>query len=248
MSTKHMSIAAAAIAALCGLASPAFAQAAKDASAMTDKGDKGDKGGSAPATDTYDALYERYLSSARAMSLSPTANINWMVSLSADRRARGLNDLVTIHVVENLQASGTADAALNKSSSGSAGVPKLFGIESKLPSAVDPATILSTTSETKFKGGGVTTRTGQLTATMTARVTEVLPNGDLVLEGAREIEINGDRQIVVLTGVARASDIGKDNDVLSTNIGQLRIRYFGRGLMKDNLKPGILIRVLNKIF
>jgi flagellar L-ring protein precursor FlgH len=231
-----MSIAAAAIAALCGLASPAFAQAAKDASAMTDKGDKGDKGGSAPATDTYDALYERYLSSARAMSLS------------ADRRARGLNDLVTIHVVENLQASGTADAALNKSSSGSAGVPKLFGIESKLPSAVDPATILSTTSETKFKGGGVTTRTGQLTATMTARVTEVLPNGDLVLEGAREIEINGDRQIVVLTGVARASDIGKDNDVLSTNIGQLRIRYFGRGLMKDNLKPGILIRVLNKIF
>jgi flagellar L-ring protein precursor FlgH len=182
------------------------------------------------------------------MSMSPSANINWMVGLSADRRARGLNDLLTIHVVENLQASGTADAALNKSSSGSAGVPKLFGVESKLPSAVDPTNILSTTSDTKFKGGGVTTRTGQLTATMTARVTEVLPNGDLVLEGVREIEINGDRQIVVLTGVARPSDIGKDNDVLSTSIGQLRIRYFGRGLMKDNLRPGFLIRVLNKIF
>jgi flagellar L-ring protein precursor FlgH len=234
---------AALVMAICWLASPALAQAPKDAPK-----DMGEKGGSAPPADTYDALYERYLGSARAMSMSPTANINWMVSLSADRRARGLNDLVTIHVVENLQGSGTADAALNKSSSGSAGVPKLFGIESKLPSAVDPTNILSTTSDTKFKGGGVTTRTGQLTATMTARVTEVLPNGDLVLEGAREIEINGDRQIVVLTGVARASDIGKDNDVLSTNIGQLRIRYFGRGLMKDNLKPGFLIRVLNKIF
>jgi len=249
MSIERLSTrAAAVVAAMCWLASPAFAQAGKDSSTASDRADKGDKGGSAGAADTYDQLYERYLGSARATSLSPTANINWMVGLSADRRARGLNDLVTIHVVENLQASGTADAALNKSSSGSVGVPKLFGVESKLPSAVDPAALISTTADTKFKGGGVTTRTGQLTATMTARVTEVLPNGDLVLEGAREIEINGDRQIVVLTGVARASDIGKDNDVLSTNIGQLRIRYFGRGLMKDNLKPGFLISILNKIF
>ena len=83
---------------------------------------------------------------------------------------------------------------------------------------------------------------------MTARVTDVLPNGDLVVEGVREIEINGDRQIVVLTGVVRAADIGPSNVVLSTSIGQLRIRYFGRGLMKDNLKPGWLIRVLNKVF
>ena len=83
---------------------------------------------------------------------------------------------------------------------------------------------------------------------MTARVSDVLPNGDLVVEGVREIEINGDRQFVVLTGVVRAADIGQSNVVLSTAIGQLQIRYFGRGLMKDNLKPGWLIRVLNKVF
>jgi flagellar L-ring protein precursor FlgH len=233
MSTERTLRRGALVAVMCWLAIPAFAQSVKDAAA---------------SNETYDALYERYLTSARAMSLSPTANINWMVGLSADRRARGLNDLVTIHVVENLQASGTADAALNKSSAGTAGVGHLLGVESKLPSAVDPTNLIGTSSDTKFKGGGVTTRTGQLTATMTARVMEVLPNGDLVLEGAREIEINGDRQIVVLTGVARPSDIGKDNDVLSTNIGQLRIRYFGKGLMKDNLKPGFLVRILNKIF
>jgi flagellar L-ring protein precursor FlgH len=201
------------------------------------------------AAGEYDALYERYLTSARSMNAgSPTAAYNWMANLSADRRARGVNDLVTIHVVENLQASGTADAELNKSSSANAGVGKMFGLETKLPSSVDPANMVAGSSDTKFKGGGVTTRTGQLTANMTARVLEVLPNGDLVLEGAREIEINGDRQIVVLTGVARPSDIGKDNSVVSTNIGQLRIRYFGRGLMKDNLKPGFLVRFLNKIF
>ena len=83
---------------------------------------------------------------------------------------------------------------------------------------------------------------------MTARVVEVLPNGDLALEGAREIDINGDRQIVVLTGVVRQADIGPHNVVPSTSIGQLRILYFGRGLIRDNLKPGWLIRVLNKIF
>jgi flagellar L-ring protein FlgH len=209
---------------------------------------KSNAAAAAAAADTYDALYERYLASARAMTANQNANINWMVNLSADRRARGPNDLVTINVVENLQASGTADAELKKSSAGTVGVPHLFGVESKLPSAVDPANLVGTSADTKFKGGGVTTRTGMLTAMLTARVTEVLPNGYLVLEGAREIEINGDRQIVVLTGVARPSDIGKDNVVLSTSIGQLRIRYFGRGLMKDNLKPGFLIRLLNRIF
>src|SRR5262245_43763769 len=137
MSIRQLSVPGAlALGAICWLATPSFAQATKDLGAATDRADKGEKGGSAVASDTYDQLYERYLSSARAMSASPNANINWMVGLSSDRRARGLNDLVTIHVVENLQASGTADAELNKSSAGSVGVPHLFGIESKLPSAV----------------------------------------------------------------------------------------------------------------
>ena len=83
---------------------------------------------------------------------------------------------------------------------------------------------------------------------MSARVSEVLPNGDLVVEGVRELEINGDRQMVVLSGVVRIADISTNNVVLSTSIGQMRIRYFGHGLMKDNLKPGWLVRILNRIF
>jgi flagellar L-ring protein FlgH len=240
---KHQSLIIAAT--LCGcLATASLAHAQQQPATSSSNTTDANK-----AAGEYDALYERYLTSARSMNAgSPTAAYNWMANLSADRRARGVNDLITIHVIENLQASGTADAELNKSSSANAGIGKMFGLETKLPSSVDPANMVAGSSDTKFKGGGVTTRTGQLTANMTARVTEVLPNGDLVLEGAREIEINGDRQIVVLTGVARPSDIGKDNAVLSTSIGQLRIRYFGRGLMKDNLKPGFLVRFLNKIF
>jgi len=215
--------------------------------------DKSEKKGSAPSTpppsDVYDVLYARYLESARRTPPAPAAgpSIDWMSNLGLDRRARSLNDLITIRVVENIEGTGSADSALDKNSSASAGVGSLFGATKKL-SAIDPGNLVGTSSDSKFKGSGATSRSGTLSATITARVMEVLPNGDLVLEGAREIDINGDRQMVVLTGVARPSDVSDQNVVLSPSIGQLRIRYFGRGLMKDNLKPGWLIRVLNKVF
>ena len=202
----------------------------------------------AVVSDSYDELFVKYLESARTTTTTPGTNITWMSGLGADPRARNVNDLVTVQVLESIVGTGTADSSLDKESSGSAAVTNLFGLESKYPSWLDPSNIVNTTSKTDFKGGGTTTRAGTLTATLTARVTEVLPNGDLVLEGAREIDINGDRQIVVLTGVVRTSSILPGNIVASPAIGQLRIRYFGRGLIKDNLQPGWLIRVLNKVF
>ncbi len=198
--------------------------------------------------ETYSELFEKYLQAAREIQNRESHRIDWMVGLAADPRARQINDLVTVRVIENITGSGTADAAVNKKSSAAAGVPNLFGIENKLPSKIDPGNLANTTAATDFKGGGSTNRAGMLSATMTARVAEVLPNGDLVLEGVREIEINGDRQIIVLNGVVRPLDISRDNAVFSSQIGQLSIRYFGRGLMKDSLKPGWLIRILNKIF
>ena len=201
-------------------------------------------------SDIYDVLFARYLETARALQAPApsTPAFGWMANLGLDPRARSVNDLVTIRVVERVVATGSADSSLNKSSSGSASASKLLGVETKLPKVIDPTNLFGTASESDFKGGGSTTRTGTLNATITARVVEVLPNGDLVLEGAREVDINGDRQIIVLTGVVRTADIDRSNVVLSPSIGQLRIRYFGRGLMKDNLKPGWLVRILNKIF
>jgi flagellar L-ring protein precursor FlgH len=127
-------------------------------------------------------------------------------------------------------------------------VTGLFGAESKLPGWLDPTNLVAAGANTTFSGSGSTGRSGSLTAIMTARVAEVLPNGDLALEGIREIDINGDRQIIVLTGVVRPVDIGRGNVVPSAAIGQMRIRYFGNGLIKDNLQPGLLVRILNKIF
>ena len=202
----------------------------------------------AVVSDNYDELFVRYLQAARTTTTTNGPRIDWMTGLGADFRARSVNDLVTVQVIESIVGTGTADSNLDKKSSGTASVTNLFGLESKYPSWLDPTNIANTSSDTEFKGGGTTTRASTLTAMMTARVAEVLPNGDLVLEGAREIDINGDRQIVVLTGVVKPSSLSKNNIVPSTLIGQLRIRYFGRGLIKDNLRPGLLIRILNKIF
>lgn len=203
-------------------------------------------------SDNYDELYVKYLAAARELPrvvpAPASSSIGWMAGLSLDPRARQLNDLVTVRVVENIVGVGSADSALDKSSSGSAAISKYFGLEELLDNQLDPTDLVDISSDTKFKGGGTTTRSGELSAVMTARVVEVLPTGDLVLEGVREIDINGDRQIVVLSGVVRQADINRNNVVLSTQIGQLSIRYFGRGLIKDNLKPGWLIRLLNKIF
>lgn len=201
-----------------------------------------------PNKNAYDVLYPRYLQIAREMAKDNTGSIRWMTSLSADRRARDVNDLVTIRVVESMVAAGSADTAMDKKGNGAASVSKLLGLETKLPAWIDPTTLVDSSSSTEFKGSGTTTRRGDLTATVTARVAEVLPNGDLVLEGIREVDINGDRQVVVLTGVVRTADILPDNSVLSARVGQFRIRYFGQGLIKDNLKPGWVIRFLNKIF
>ena len=216
--------------------------------AATPSSKSADKSKDANASDNYDEQFARYLQAARQLPPSTGPDIDWMTGLAGDRRARHVNDLLTVQVIENITGTGSADSALTKDGKGAAAVTNAFGVEHKLPAWIDPANLVSGTAKTDFKGTGATSRTGSLTATMTVRVAEVLPNGDLVLEGAREIEINGDRQIVVLTGVARSTDVTPANVVLSTQVGQLRIRYFGKGLMKDNLKPGWLIRIMNKIF
>jgi len=197
--------------------------------------------------DNYDVLLQQFLEDSRSAAAAPAAS-SWMAGLTTDLRARRVNDLITIRVMESLTGLGAADSNLDKKSSGTAGIPSLFGLESRLPSSINPANLITVGANTTFQGGGSTSRTGSLTGVLTARVQEVLPNGDLLVQGVREIEINGDRQMLVVTGVVRTADINAANVVPSTAVGQMRIRYFGRGLMKDNLSPGWLIRILNKIF
>jgi flagellar L-ring protein precursor FlgH len=194
-------------------------------------------------------LIREYL---RASTPTSPANrgpaFGWATGLWTDHRARQINDLITVQVLENVVGSGSADSSLAKDGSLAAALPNFFGLESVLPSALDPLNLVTGSDSSDFTGGGSTTRAGTLRAVVTARVADVLPNGNLVLQGIREVEINGDRQVMVLTGLVRTQDVGPNNVVLSPAVGQLRIRYFGTGLIKDTLQPGWLTRIFNKIF
>ncbi len=196
--------------------------------------------------ESQDSALEAYLAAARGTPVvDPSA---WMQGLTMDLRARKVNDIVTVRVLENISASGTADSSLAKSTTTGVGISSFLGLQNKVPAGLGLGDLGSSQSDTGFAGSGSTARASVLTATISARVAEVLPSGDLLIEGVREIEINGDRQVVVLTGIARPFDVSPGNVVMSTALGQLRIRYFGRGLTKGSLTPGWLLRILNKVF
>jgi flagellar L-ring protein precursor FlgH len=230
MNGKSLLSAAIASIAIAASVSPAAAQQAATVSTQG--------AGATVTTRKYEDLYERYLASARKTQARPQL---WMADLATDPKARRLNDLVTVSVIENLSATGSADSNVDKSSSADVVIPG-----SQI--ATQLARLFPTSAETAHKGSGATTRSTQLSATVTARVVEVLPNGDLVIEGVREVDINGDRSLVILTGVVRQFDVQSGNVVSSARIGQLQIRSLSQGLIKDSLTPGWLIRALNKVF
>ena len=168
-----------------------------------------------------------------------TANA-WANSLLLDHRARQAGDLVTVQIIENISAVGSADSNLDKTSKTDGALP--------WPIPTGWSRALKSENDSKFTGSGTTSRTATVTATMSARVIDQKPNGDLMIVGVREIVINGDRQMVTLSGIVRPADIAKGNVVASAVIGDLRIQYSGQGFMKDNLSPGWLVKFLNKIF
>ncbi len=100
----------------------------------------------------------------------------------------------------------------------------------------------------KFDGTGTTSRSGDLTAYITARVTEVLSNGNLMIEGSREIEVNNEKQFITLAGVIRTRDVAADNIILSTYISGARITYSGVGIVDERQRPGWLANLMNKVW
>lgn len=165
-------------------------------------------------------------------------------NLFRDMKARYVNDVVTILVSESTQAAASADASSSRSTSANAGFDNLFGAE-KLMKEIP--TMVSGSSASGFDGKGSTTRATTLETTLTARVTDVLPNGYLVVEGKREIRVNNENQSVFLSGVVRPNDISKSNVVLSSAVAQMSVRVQGKGTVSQPIKPGWLYKILTGV-
>jgi flagellar L-ring protein precursor FlgH len=152
-------------------------------------------------------------------------------NLYSDVTAKRLGDIVTINIVETSKASKQAKTNLGRNSKLSGSVTSLLGYENKLglPNAFDPTSALSTAFTSKFSGSGNTSRTESMTAQVSARVIKILPNGNLVLRGSREISLNNERQLMVIMGIVRPEDISPTNEVQSIYLADARIDYSGQG-------------------
>jgi len=178
-------------------------------------------------------------------SLYTVAGLN--SQLFTDLKARRVNDIVTIRVLESTVAESTADSQTNHKSSTALSVDNFLGIE-KYTGNVPLAKAINTSSDMQFKGDGTTKRSGSVSAFMAARVKEVLPNGDLVIEGIKEVKVNNEQQMLRLFGVVRPRDIGPDNVVVSAAIANLMVQIDGHGILSDSIKPGWLFRILTKVW
>jgi flagellar L-ring protein FlgH len=164
--------------------------------------------------------------------------------LASDVRSRNINDLVSIQVVENISAVSSGQLASNRASSLSANITQLAGIKSPTGAL---ANLLGASSGSTLAGAGSTTRTSTITTMLAARVTHVLPNGYLVLEATKEIQVNSEKQVVTVRGVARPADLA-NNTVLSSNLAQLEVQVNGKGVVGDAIRrPFILYRLLMSI-
>jgi flagellar L-ring protein FlgH len=159
-----------------------------------------------------------------------------------DPRAAQLDDVVTILVADKASAITTGTTNTTRKSSLSAGVQSLAG-PTKAAGAL--ANLAAATNNQQLQGQGTTSRGSTLTTTLSARVTHVLPNGNLVVEGVKDISVNSERQGIVVRGIIRPQDLSSANTIPSDRLANLEIRVNGRGVVNDSIKrPFILYRIL----
>jgi flagellar L-ring protein FlgH len=163
-------------------------------------------------------------------------------SLFSDRTARAIGDIITVEIVENSSASASAvtntkaEYGAELGASGSGGldfIPLLSGTGS---------------SKSEHKGNGRTSRSGSLSATLTAKVVEVYPNGNMKIEGEKSVIINGEKQLTILTGIVRPEDITPRNTVSSDLIADAEITFKGKGVLANSERPGFFARIFDWLF
>jgi flagellar L-ring protein precursor FlgH len=174
---------------------------------------------------------------------------NSRVAQVNDFRAYDINDLVTIKVIESTTASNSTNVATEKEDTGTLSISNLIGLENRLfPRSVDPSSAYKGDSDMQFESSGTNLRKETVSTTLTARVIDRLPNGNLVIQAVREIIVTHERQVMIVQGIIRPADIDDDNSILSTKIADLQIQYGGSGVLTENMRRGWLTRLVTYVW
>ncbi len=174
------------------------------------------------------------------------------LSLFADHKARTIGDIVTITIAESAKASKEASTNTSRTSSMSAGIPHLFGIENSDIVTQNPnmdiSQLIEANLNNSFQGAGTTVRKEDLDAYLTTQVVDVYPNGNLKIRGGKEVQVNQEVQVIYLTGIVRPVDIMANNTVNSKHVLNARISYTGKGAISDKQQAGWLMRILDNVW
>ncbi|MCW8932931.1 MAG: flagellar basal body L-ring protein FlgH [Gammaproteobacteria bacterium] len=159
-------------------------------------------------------------------------------ALVSDPIAMKVGDSITVLIYETASASASTSADTSKETGIAVGGINTF---------VDPDN-QSFDIESTFNGGGDLSRSGKLLAKITTTVMEIAENGEMLIQGQQNIEINEDTQTITLSGRIRKEDISSDNTIVSTRLSDAKIKYIAEGTLADRQKPGLITSFLNWIY
>lgn len=183
---------------------------------------------------------------ARPAGLLPLQRVNGTIyqadhnyrPLFEDRRARNVGDTLTINIVENTSADKKSNTTTNRSSDNNFGVTNVSG----LPGKSFMGAGLAATSDIKFSGDGETASNNVFTGTITVTVIEVLPNGNLVVSGEKQVGINHGAEFIRFSGVVSPAYVSSANSVNSVQVADARVEYRGSGQIENAQNMGWLSR------
>lgn len=158
-----------------------------------------------------------------------------------DHRAKEIGDILTVELNFTDEATLSNQTTRARTDTETTGVTNLLGLESELtkvlPQGITPATMGVFSSDHDTDGDGDIIRSEAVNLSMAAVVTQILPNGNLVIMGRQEMLINKELRELMVTGVIRPGDIESDNTIAHTSIAEMRVAYGGRGTLSELQKP-----------
>lgn len=163
-------------------------------------------------------------------------------SFYTDLKAREVGDVITVMIVEKTLAQNTSSIVTEKETK--------IGTEGEGAGPLDfiSAFGLDGSLSKEHEGLGTTSRRGSIVGQMAAVVMEVLDNGNLIIQGEKQIVVNDEAEMLVVTGIVRPQDISGENVVYSTDIANTEISYKGKGMVSDYSRPSLLVRLLTWLF
>jgi len=158
-----------------------------------------------------------------------------------DQRATNIGDILTVMIDIDDEAELENETERSRSANEDVALNSALGLETQLgkvlPEGIIPADLVDANSTSRSSGSGTTEREEQVEMQMAATVTQILPNGNMVIQGRQEVRVNFEKRVLQLAGVIRPEDITTDNTISHEKIAEARISYGGKGQITDMQQP-----------